>query len=214
MPFVRRRKFTPKKTFRRRRVYKKKTHFNARKIVAATRESKYLQASISGQSVDNVGTVTGLTMPTQGDGSGSRDGNVIQWSSIIGRLAMVAGDSTNLVRFAIFQWHPDNNVDAPSIGKLLQDTATNPAISPWISAKNQRAKFTVLYHRIKGLTTSGSNQVVTNNIHVPAKYMKRTFFNDAASTGKNVIYIMYISDSGAATHPNISLCFTYRFKEY
>lgn len=211
MVYRRKRNFKPyKRTGRRRAPYKRLT---TRALISRTHESKYVQGIIANANATNTGAVTALTMPSQGDTVQSRDGDKVQWAGLNGIWTTTAGDTYNLVRFALIQWHPDNAIETPAINTLLQDVSTYITISPWILDKSKRSKFKVLYEKLAVVNTAGN---LTNkyNIRIPGKKMGRSIFNNAVQTGKNTLYYFYISDSGAVTHPTISFSITYRFKDY
>lgn len=200
-----------KRKYRPRRRYVKKPKAKTavdkaqnRKLSRITRmintEDRWANYVLNLTSVDNVGTVYAISMPSQGDTYNARQGDSISWLSITGKVSAIHGDTTNLVRFIIFQWIPDNNIDAPSVLKILQ---TSSPMSMYVGTKNQRAKFRVLKDVLHNVSAQGSPQTL-HRVAISGSKMFATKFNAAATTGKGIPYILVISDSGAATHPTIS----------
>lgn len=194
---------TRTRTYRRRRPA-------LRQQIAKMTESKYLHATYSGTQSDTA-TITALTMPNQGDAIGSRDGDEVLWTSIRGTLSVAAADNTNVIRFILFQWHPDTATEVPAASTVLASAST--PISPFIPIRLKRSKFSVLYDRTITVSSNG-NAAKTLPISVGLKKFRKTVFNQGELGGKNLIYFLILSDSGAATHPTIAFDFIYRFHDY
>lgn len=172
-------------------------------------DKKYLHTDLAATGVLSSSALAPLVMPSQGDNVIQRDGDTVKWLGLQGNHVGVAGDSTNLLRFIIFQWRPDNSVEVPSMAKLLQ-TSNTPS-SVYILDQKARKKFKVLYDSCQTLSTI-SDTIKMGKINVPASKMINTYFTQGAITGNNVIYYFTLSDSVAAPNPTLQFNFTALFE--
>lgn len=184
-----------------------------RSLAAFAHEPKYIVATLLPVGIDNTGTMGAFTMPAQGDSILTRDGDQVVLGDLKVRVTCGAGDATNLVRFMIFQWFPDNNIDAPAFGKILDDTVTWPVGSPIINAKANRWKFNMLADMTKPVSTNGP-AVTFQEFTIPRDRLRKVFFNQGATTGRNLLYYAAISDSGAVTHPTLGFSMPLVFYDF
>lgn len=164
-------------------------------------EIKYSPGTLS-TSATSTGTVGAFLVPSRGTGPSDRIGDRYKLVKLEANWNAIAGDTTNVVRITIFQWHPDDTSDAPTMAKLYQHT-TVPALSVFIGDVRARRKFRVLYDRTVALSANGPAGLVAN-INLSEKMFRVTDVNDS-STGINKVYYAVSSDSGAATHPSLEL---------
>lgn len=214
MPQFRRRRAPPRRTAVRR--YKKYApkRITKRKVMNMVHETKYLFGQVINQSATLAGTITKLTPPAQGDNIGARDGDRIIWKNIQGKWSAVGADANNAIRFTIVQWLPDDLSDAlTALSQIFQDSTSTPHISPFVLNTNARSKFRVLYDKLL-LTTLTGPDYKYSAIRVPPSRFKATMFGAGLSTGRGMLYIIYVSDSGAVSHPAISASFVYRFQDF
>lgn len=160
-------------------------------------EKKYLLTEVAGAAISNSGTITGVSEIVPGDDFNDRDGIEVIPTSLELNVVSVLGDSTNFVRYILFRWMPNSANLAPTVAQLLEDT-TFPYISPYNMVN--RKQFQVLMDRV--VTLDAASQ----NVHVFRKKMKLAnkkiiYDSGAVSTGAGKLYLLQISDSGAATHP-------------
>lgn len=184
-------------------------HKLVKKELDKQEESKYAFYQLN-QSPSNTAIVSAITMPSQGDAYNNRDGDSLMFTSVGGRFLSIAADTTNVCRLVIFQWLVDSAQDAPTAAKILQDSTTLPAISPFILNRNERKKFKVLYDKVMGV--SGNGPAIEMDNFFITKFA-RTDFNAAATSGKGILYILYVSDSGAVSHPTVQADITYRWRD-
>lgn len=183
-----------------------------KRIARAQLERKYAEAVIGQTSQSSTVTVTKITMPSQGDAFNNREGDEITFSSIKGRWQTIGADSTQVCRYIVLKWLPDDAVEAPIAATVLQSPVSVPWISQFVGNKSARAKFRVLYDSIANLSLNGDNQVI-RNINIGGKKLGKVKFNAAATTGKGCIYVVTVSDSSAITHPTIGYEFLYRWTD-
>jgi hypothetical protein len=145
---------------------------------------------------------------SQGDAVNQRSGNVIHMVSLSLKMDMTCGDTTNLIRFVLFKWHPNTTSDTPSALEVLQDnsTPTNICLGPLRITVPKR--FRTLYD-----TTFTLDQV--KNFHlirtVNVKLNWNCSYDTGLNTGSEQLYAMYVSDSTIAPNPafNWSAAFIY-----
>lgn len=163
-------------------------------------DKKYFHADLPATGVISSGAIAPFTMPLQGDTVVARDGDTIKWLGINGSHESVCGDATNIVRFVIFQWKPDNSVEVPNLNKLFQ--SPNVADSVFILEQKSRTKFKVLYDSTHVMSLNG-DAIKRGRIRVPASKMLNTYFTQSAITGNNVIYYATLSDSVGVPNPSL-----------
>jgi len=169
-----------------------------RDIVLA--DKKYFHENLPATGVISSGAIAAFTMPSQGDSVVARDGDTVKWLGLNGSHESVCGDATNILRFVIFQWKPDNSVESPSLAKIFQ--TSNVADSVFILEQKSRNKFKVLYDSTHVMSLNG-DAIKRGRIRVPASKMLNTYFTQSATTGNNVIYYVTLSDSVGAPNPSL-----------
>jgi hypothetical protein len=129
-----------------------------------------------------------------------------------------SGDSFNICRCLLIQWHVDSAISQPILSQIF-DTTTSAYLpqNPLNAEKVNQKKFTVLYDRIYKVIQGTNTDPMLGSIKVyntaKKKRMRDIYFNDGAvTTGRNKLYLIVLSDSTAA--PNPSLNFTGHFKHY
>jgi len=146
------------------------------------------------------GAVVQLSAIAQGDTQGNRDGNEIQLKSLVFRTYGVASDAYNVQRIIIFRWKEDS---APVVADILQDVAgagSQNVISP--TSFNQKSRYTILYDTF--LTSIGTyvpvSRVISHHLNLKGS---KCVYNGANATSyeNNQLWVLFISDSDAATHP-------------
>lgn len=152
--------------------------------------------------VSNVPTVSKWFALAQGVGNSQRIGNQIDCSHMELSYELTTGDTTNVLRIIVFQWREDDI----AIGPVYTDILYRPNSSvPYTNALynfDNRGSYKILYDKKHFI--DADNDVVSAFGH--KKYIKiphsKIDFNGAgATTGKNMIYVLSVSDSAAAAHP-------------
>ncbi len=150
--------------------------------------------------VDVSGTFWDLTAIPQGATFAQRIGAQAHISNLGFKLRFLCADTTNAVRLIILRWIPSDTSDVPNVGELLAD-ASNPLLSPVLAYKPSR--FAVLFDRLYALTTTGSNYITVDSVHLGDQGLVQ--FDIGANTGSRHIYAYAVSDSNAASHPGVLL---------
>jgi len=115
-------------------------------------------------------------------------------------LGTLAADTTNLLRIIIYRWHPSAS-SAPSATSILQYTGLqNAPNSPYYH--DQRRLFTVIYDHTFPQVLVGDN----SNFHINKVFKlrpKEISFNAGTTNGSEKLFMLVISDSGAAPNPGL-----------
>lgn len=178
-----------------------------KRVVALSSEVKEADAHAAGLSVTSAPVIVQLGAPTQGDsGTDQRIGNVIQVKSLKVKFSIIAADATNFVRIILFRWHQDGGTIAPTTGDVLQSTVLSPWLSPYDENVEHANLVHVIYDRCFALTLAGNGCVAASVTRFGKKLGRKkiVFTSDAVATGTNQIYMLYVSDSVAATHPTLN----------
>ena len=174
-----------------------------KKAIQKDDETKYLETASTGLSIDYNGTVTDLSVIAQGTTDGQRIGDKVKLRGIRLQMILNIGDVTQHIRIMIVQFRGNTQTaGAPTIGQVLVPTTLGTINAPIANRVwDLTQQFNVLYDKI--YTLEGvSKPVVHIRRTISIKYAKRLIsYYQALTTGANKIYLMMVSDSGAATHP-------------
>lgn len=120
--------------------------------------------------------------------------------SVKGQL--VAADITNEFRLVVFKWKPDTGSAVPGSNSVIRnDGAALPHGFPHWERRNE---YKILFDRTWQVGTNGSVPSVRHiQFDIPGKKLGRATFNPSASTGSGHIYFLWMSDSGAISHPQL-----------
>lgn len=200
-----------------RRFYKRKaapakslaTKSYVQKIVRKEQETKYHDLSLASQPylvAMASTTIVDLCAISQGTQDIQRIGDKIRLRSLDMRVQILCADSTNVVRFIIFQWHPNTTITAtdPQGSQIIADTATYPFLSNYVH--DYQNQFIVVYDKVWGseLTSDSANRVM--HIRPSLKYVrKQVNYTGATTSGSDKLYLLMVSDSGSATHPSVKV---------
>lgn len=171
------------------------------------------------------GSITDMSLVPQGVTQISRVGDTITLKRIDIRFQLESADSALLpidnhgtIRCIVFRWEDNSSVAAPIVTDVLTPYSALDYIVANYNADNiQSGKVKILYDRLVTLfnqaTYTGSavayyqSVASVQNRHVVlyGKRLgkKRVYFNGGGTTGKDKIYIMFISDSTANPHPAV-----------
>lgn len=178
-----------------------------KRIVNADKETFVKSTALAAADITNTAVFNDLTSIAQGDDHDQRLGDSVKCQRLFAKLQVarddnvVTTDSYDDIRFIIFVWHPDDNTDAPDAITKILNSATSPQLQPYVLEKSKRKKFTVLYDKRITLTTRENGEPSkANRVLVVNKKLKNVInFNDAATTGRNKIYIMRIGSQAAGS---------------
>lgn len=163
-----------------------------KQVLDSKEELKFKLTSFS-SGVDSTMQATDLSAISNGNTSSTRVGATIQAKKLRIKWVCGMGDATNLVRFSIFYWKPNDAVDIPQASELYQTTG---CLAPILNIKPNRFKllfdkliFFDTYHPIR----SGEMEFRLGEYisYVPG-----------LDTGMNHLYLVVQSDSGGVPNPH------------
>lgn len=181
--------------------FNKRSHIRkaVRREIESYAEKMYFPAP-SNLSVSSTPNVVSLSDVAQGDADTNRDGDQLSLTSIEFRGYIATGDTTNVLRFIIFQWYPNDSFYPPTASDILL-TAASGFISPY--SHDGRFQFKILYDRSFSMSTNWQ-PYLTFHKYVTKGFRRKIQYNAGGTTGVNKIYLLLVSDSSAAPHPTIS----------
>jgi len=169
-----------------------------KRAIKAQEETKVFDTYIA-QNPSDAGILTDLSSVTAGVGYSQRVGQKIQPFGIRLRLYSKLADTTNAVRYILFRWKGDDTVDAPTLARIIFSTNL-AAPYTWQNMLNEpeQQNFRVLMDK----------SILINAVAKPDHYFTRFFklkgtiqYDTGVTTGKNHLYLLSITDSGAVSHP-------------
>lgn len=181
-------------------------------------EAKHQFGTLPQAAVEWGGFVGDLTPMAQGVTDNQRIGDEVRVSSIQLRGVVyndgngVTVDAENTVRLIVFQWHLDSQTQAPGVSGILRPTdllTVAAPFAPW--NETNRHQFRVLVDRQFTLSKNGPNaQGFRYNLTKPTRTIK---YNDGATHGEDKIYYALVSDSGADTHPHVTMTWAVNYRD-
>lgn len=181
-------------------------------LIKNRQELKYLQYSDANRSVSTTAFITGSNFDVaQGSTDQERDGDRFQWCGTMDfRISLVAGDTYNLLRCIIFQWHPDY---VPVVTDLL---IVGPSGNQDVWSQynhDKRQQYTILFdktYKLVGNGTAGTFPGTDSSVQYRRHLIsfKRAQKNaqriGGSLVGTNRCYMCFVSDSAAPVHPVIN----------
>lgn len=194
MPYRRQRKYYASKR------YRKPSKTIAKRVSNLERKLKFAQeVGAVDVTIDStasfVGAVSHLSPIGQGDNTNNRTGNDTHAKSLQLRWNVVAADSTNMVRVIVFYWKDDTT---PTAGDILSAISTGTAPLQTLNFPN-KDKYDIIYDRL--VTVGTGNLSYAEKVFLKTSRKIEFDGSSSANIANNQLYVMYISDSGAATHP-------------
>lgn len=190
-----------------RRTYRKRAgppvYRAIRQVLSKRAEKKHFSIT-STQNPDWSGTILDLSNISQGSTDLTRDGDsaTIRTLHIKGHLGN--NDTYNIVRLIVFQWTSNSNVDAPTVGKLLDSTLLGTVYATHAPYNHdRRSQFRVLWD--KTFTAYADKPVVLFDTKYLRAVTPRIQYIAAGTEGFNKLYMCMISDSSAVSHPPVVL---------
>jgi len=136
------------------------------------------------------------TQIAQGVAFNQRVGSSLVLKNMRFRGQLVVGDTTNIVRMLVYRWHPDTNSDIPQASEIF--TASSDPLSSLIHYKQRR--FKVLADKLFTLDTYNPTQIFDFELK-----LKSVVNFTGATSGAEHVYVLFLSDSGAAPHPSVTM---------
>lgn len=162
-------------------------------------EEKYaiVQASYS---VSTTAGIYSLANTSQGSSGGTHIGDECRLKSIWFRWQTIVADTYNVVRIIVFVWKPNIGFATPAALNILK-TVTTPNQLTTCYNEDGEDMYHILYDNVIPMVTGNTNTKV-------GKFQKRLNLKQDFLTGSsncsNNIYVLLISDSGAAADPTVN----------
>lgn len=171
-------------------------------------ELKCFDVYNSGTGVSSSGAVEHLTPIAASSSVNGRTGRLISYKSILARGWIVAADATNWFRLIMYYDSEPNGTNA-TVSDVISDLGGNYGTFTPINL-NQTGRFKILKDKQFNVGSPGAGNSVGIPVQVPFKWysrldgLKGRFLADAAAVPQmGSICFLYISDSGAISHPSI-----------
>lgn len=167
-------------------------------------------------SADYSGTSTHVSLVdiAQGSAYNQRVGDKMRFKSAHISFTAIPGDSVNVLRLIVYQWHPLSTGSAPVPSSVLSNVSNAyAAISQYNVTNNQ--DFSILYDKSWNLNGYNNAQITKNVWIKGGKFLDRNIHFQAGSSTikKNGIFALWISDSSAASHPQVIAVIRTRFTD-
>lgn len=188
-----------------RRGLNKRQKTTVKRLISNTQEKKhFLVTNASGISQSTVGTITKLSSIAQGDSDTDRDGDRLTLKSLRFTATISNSDTYNRFRVILFRWNPDDST-APTVGDILQNSAGNLLDVLLPTHLDKSSNFHVIHDRTYTTATDGANEAIGVKKTFYGKRLgtKTIQYNAGLTTGFRNVYMLTVSDSGAAAHPYI-----------
>lgn len=166
------------------------------------------------QSFD-VPILTKLSAIAQGNTVNTREGDRLEPVSLSVNMIHATASIFNYSRFIIFQWKPDDAVEAPTQAKVLEYAGTAYSItSPLIQEAVDRKKFKVLKDFIVMNNSNTTTGAVHRQLSISKFNNKFIYYNTGATTGKGQLYMLSFANTAIATAgPTVSGHLQLRWKD-
>lgn len=187
-----------RKYYKKKPIQEKKINQIVKRQLASKMERKVLDyygsasPDWSGVIVDPLSTISRTVS------SNSLVGSYIQpaWSTF--SFTITLADTTNIVRMILLSYR----VTSPNVSTILESsylTTTQGVLAPY--EKDFKDYYTIIFDR--RYTLSANRPVITGTIRYKSK-KKIHFLESAATPARDSLFFLFISDSGAVSHPTIS----------
>lgn len=155
-------------------------------------------------SPDTTGTISKFmdTEPAPGTSDIQRIGDRIRLTSLDFRYTLIHSDGTNFTRIILFQWKDDDSNYTPVVNDVIL-AGGNALVSPIRHDQRKAGMINVLMDRVHSQSDSGSNAAIFRRKFFTRGFGREVQFINGTQKGVNNIYMLTISDSGAAPHPTL-----------
>lgn len=203
--------------FRKRKFTKRRTNTGAVAKIAKkvywqqesrSKESKFFDFNQGSLAIPSTGTLQSISQIPSGTGVSQRIGTEVFIKGLYFNakveIVLPTDDYVNQVRVIIFQWLPDDGQEPPAItGGVSGLLETASFLAPYNN--NNSDKYRILRDKQISLSREGPS---TKYFKILLKFSKYRRFGvnmkpkwTTSTTGTGMIYVAFISDSGATPHP-------------
>lgn len=207
------------KIFKSKRFYKKKPSVNFIKsyvsgILKKNIELKHSSASLN-TTASTTATLTQITSSIAvgtGDTSARIGDRYLLKNMVIGFNVGLA-DATNIIRCVLFQWNEASTPDS----SVFEDTATGGALGMTMgsfSRDKQQAGVLKIIKDWHFTLNSGNPSIYTGQKKIDLKSCKPVqMYGGSATNGKGTLWLIYVSDSAAVSHPSFQSHWTINYTD-
>lgn len=179
------------------------------KRMIANRQEKKIHSQEPIGSISTTPSFNQISNIAQGDTDLTRDGDELYLKSIHLNWSFVGADATNKMRIVVFQWFGDDNANPPAATDLFQTNSATGYFGAF--RKDYSSLFKVLYD--KQLVTDTYNNIRHGKKSIYKGFRKKIKYIAGTASGTNQIYTCMVSDSSAASHPQVSMYTWLRFTD-
>lgn len=180
-----------------------------KRIVSSTEELKYFSLTALNGTTSSTMGVADLTQIAQGDGDTQRNGDRVQLCGTLDIRMVVQNsqgggfDAYNVVRFIVFQWHPNTT---PTVGDILLAGPSSVVDVYSQYSHDNRQQYKILKDYTFTTIAASDKLNIFKHFLIPMKRAsKNVQFSSGTTTGTNKIYYILGSDSGVSPHPTYTL---------
>jgi len=180
----------------------------AYKQIQQTAEKKTFDEQWDTASISLTPTFYEISNVSVGTSGSQRVGVSINAVSLLYRFQFIAGDDTNIIRMVIFQWRPDDGDHAPNWEDMFAfqtaglPIAASDVISPLTRIQGDLGNYQIIVNKI--FTLDADDPIKFFQGYIRGGFNKKIGFTTGLTTGDNHLYVLFVSDSGAVTHPTVS----------
>lgn len=182
---------------------------SVKRLISLRQEEKYDDTVLSAVDMNTTPAITDLFNPAQGDTDITRDGDECRLKrcqlriSVIGTNSAAAlADPTNICRIILFQWKVDSAIQVPNAGNIMNNTGDPLSMYNHDQSKNYKILKDWLFDVHQTPNDSKGSRTFRYSTR---KFSKQVNFDSSSTGGINKLYLLYMSDSGVAQHPTLSL---------
>jgi hypothetical protein len=187
---------------------KNKIRSLVRSEIVGMKQIKWFDVYSGVTSITNVPTFVDVTSIAAGTNISQRVGAEILFRSLRVSGSWVVGDPTQLARLVVFKWHPSNSSDVPSLSELTTATGNDVVIGGWLQYKPSR--FQILHDQLFKLDTLAHP---VKDFTFTVRVNSRLDYDTGSTTGRDHIYLMYVTDSGVVPTPSIRYTYQCLFND-
>jgi hypothetical protein len=178
------------------------------KAIQKAAELKFTTVS-SSTTYSNTGALVQLSGMAQGNTDTSRNGDRVKPSRVRVKGTMLLADTTNVVTYCLFWFRPEAT---PSMTQVFEDLATS--LSPLSTSPQHDFRQDVVVLKKETFFLDAYHPMRKFEIDLNLNTMPvMTFIAGSATTQINGLYIAWLSDSGATTHPTVTFWSKFEFTD-
>ncbi len=175
-----------------------------KKVIQSMAELKFFD-TVPDASVTTTEQAYCFSAVPAGTSDTTRIGDSLYIKNIQAQFELLAADATQIIRYIVFQFHDQSNftVDTPTLSDILQDASAVDNLHSFYHG-DRRAAYTILRDRRISMTLGQGNGQKMISFNIRSGFRKKVQYQGASTNNaSDHIYMIIVSDSGAAAHPTI-----------